>query len=171
MTCALVRASIVCAAAALALSACSGKSASGSPTTPSPAVSASASESAEPTPAPGEWTLDDLNVGAKVPKQDLERLFPKWEVPEPPATLTEFSEQGAKDAALYYDCLLDAALYNGAPELIDTIDGWECESCPAMRDLFFQRAEADAIRPRSHSKARLSLRIRKTTRCTKLTSV
>ncbi|WP_143180326.1 hypothetical protein [Bowdeniella nasicola] len=75
----LARVSIACAAAALALSSCSGKGSTEGPRTPTPSASASASESAEATPAPGEWTLEDLKVGAKVPKEDLERLFPKWD--------------------------------------------------------------------------------------------
>ncbi|OKL53562.1 hypothetical protein BSZ39_08805 [Bowdeniella nasicola] len=79
--------------------------------------------------------LEDLKVGAKVPKEDLERLFPKWEVPEPPATLTEFSEQGAKDAAIYYDRLAEIAFQYDSPDLVNRIDTGACRDCDKLRNL------------------------------------
>ncbi|OKL53271.1 hypothetical protein BSZ39_10315 [Bowdeniella nasicola] len=77
--------------------------------------------------------LEDLKVGAKVPKEDLERLFPKWEVPEPPATLTVLSEQGAKDAALYFDTLIDTSMAERKPDYFNRIDSGDCNNCDAVR--------------------------------------
>ncbi len=132
----LARTAAFALASALALSACTSGSQTEPPTsrpsTTTPTADPSPSES---TPAPGEWTLDDLKVGAQVPKEDLERLFPAWDKPTPPATLTEKSEQGAKDAAVYFDALAKVAFKTNDVGLINEIDDGNCFNCDDVRKL------------------------------------
>ncbi|SEA78937.1 hypothetical protein SAMN02910418_02422 [Bowdeniella nasicola] len=131
----LARTAALALAAAMALSACSTSEPADPPTSASSSTTGATSPSpSESTPAPGEWTLDDLKVGAQVPKEDLERLFPKWAKPTPPATLTEQSEQGAKDAAVYFDELVDLAFYSSNPSYINEIDDGHCENCEELRN-------------------------------------
>ena len=119
----------------MALSACSTSEPADPPTSASSSTTGATSPSpSESTPAPGEWTLDDLKVGAQVPKEDLERLFPQWEKPTPPATLTEESEQGAKDAAVYFAAVVDYASSVREVEPINSIDSEYCGNCDDIRD-------------------------------------
>ena len=131
----LARTAALALAAALALSACSTSEPAAPPTSASSSTTGATSPSpSESTPAPGEWTLDDLKVGAQVPKEDLERLFPKWDKPTPPATLTEKSEQGAKDAAVYFAAVVDYASSVREIEPINSIDSEYCGNCDDVRD-------------------------------------
>ena len=64
-------------ATVLALAACSASEpAESSPLSASGLTATAGPRPSESTPAPGEWTLEDLKVGATVPKEDLERLLP-----------------------------------------------------------------------------------------------
>ena len=122
-------------ATVLALSACSTSKLADPPTSATSRTKGAASLSpSESSPAPGEWTLEDLKVGAKVPKEDLERLFPAWDKPIPPATLTEESEQGAKDAAVYFSEIVEYVAVTQDVTPINEIDSELCRNCDALRD-------------------------------------
>ncbi|WP_250506915.1 DUF6318 family protein [Bowdeniella massiliensis] len=128
------RAATLALATVLVLSACSTSKPADPPTSATSHTAGAASPSpSESTPAPGEWTLEDLKVGATVPKEDLERLFPRWSKPTPPATLTENSEQGAKDAAVYFDALAKRAFQTRDVDLISRIDDGNCFNCDDVR--------------------------------------
>ena len=132
----LARTAAFALASALALSACTSGSETDPPTSrPSATTPTADPSSSESTPAPGEWTLDDLKVGAQVPKEDLERLFPAWDKPTPPATLTEESEQGAKDAAVYFSDIVEYAIATHDVTPMNEIDSEFCQNCDALRDL------------------------------------
>lgn len=130
--CTRLCASVIGTTAVLLVAACGDTNPNTTPTTVT-ATAETTAHSTEAAPAPGEWTLENIDVGAKVPKEDLERIFPKWDVPEPPATLTEFSEQGAKDAAQYYSRLTEIAFYFKDGSLFDQIDGGRCSNCATLR--------------------------------------
>ncbi|WP_250506913.1 DUF6318 family protein [Bowdeniella massiliensis] len=132
----LARTAAFALASALALSACTSGGQTDPPTSrPSTTTPTADPSSSESTPAPGEWTLDDLKVGAQVPKEDLERLFPAWDKPTPPATLTEESEQGAKDAAVYFSDIVEYAIATRDVTPINEIDSELCQNCDALRSL------------------------------------
>lgn len=121
-------------ATVLALSACSTSEPADPPTSATSHTAGATSPSpSESTPVPGEWALEDLKVGAKVPKEDLERLFPAWDKPTPPATLTENSEQGAKDAAVYFSEIVEYATMTQDVTPINEIDSELCQNCDALR--------------------------------------
>ncbi|MDO5701675.1 MAG: DUF6318 family protein [Bowdeniella nasicola] len=65
----------------------------------------------------------------------MDRLFPVWDKPEPPATLTQPTEQGARDAAVYFAETLEYAYRARDEAALNDILTTDCIDCDWTRDL------------------------------------
>lgn len=82
------------------------------------------------TPPPaGMWTESDLAEGREVPPEEMDRLRPLPEVPKEPDTITHNTEQGAKDAALYFAQVVFAAVAHADATLIEPLLYEYCDNC------------------------------------------
>ncbi len=82
------------------------------------------------TPPPaGMWTESDLAEGREVPPEEMDRLRPLPEVPEEPETITHNTEQGAKDAVVYFARLASASIAHADVELLGPLMNDSCSNC------------------------------------------
>lgn len=73
--------------------------------------------------------MNDLEVGRVVPQEELERLMPLSDVPEEPVTIEQATEQGAKDATLYFAELSQIAHQKRSSDVLKRIDWPLCRNC------------------------------------------
>ncbi|MDO5701627.1 MAG: DUF6318 family protein [Bowdeniella nasicola] len=64
----------------------------------------------------------------------MDRLFPVWDKPEPPATLTQPTEQGARDAAVYFTDVFEYVHASRDIAALNAIDQEFCLSCADIRE-------------------------------------
>lgn len=96
--------------------------------------------------------MNDLEVGREVPSEELERLMPPLEIPDEPATIEQATEQGAKDAALYFAQLSQVAHQRRSSEALKSINWDQCGNCSALMEAIDSPGASSAVYSKSLQK-------------------
>lgn len=73
--------------------------------------------------------MKDLEIGRVAPPEELEQLMPLSQPPEAPATMTQATEQGAKDAAVYFAEVSQFAFQQRSSQPLELLVRDQCQNC------------------------------------------